>query len=85
MTGSLQIKNGKYYAVINYKDDCNNRRQKWVSTDLPVKGNKKKAEKFLADYLKKYDERDGVLSNDMYFHTYILMLSRFLHLCNQGF
>ena len=73
MTGSLQIKNGKYYAVINYKDDCNNRRQKWVSTDLPVKGNKKKAEKFLADYLKKYDERDGVLSNDMYFHTYILM------------
>ena len=40
---------------------------------MPIKGNKKKAEKFLADYSKKYDDKDGVLNNDMYFHTYILM------------
>ncbi len=73
MTGSLQTKNGKYYAVISYKDNSDKRKQKWISTNLPVKGNKKKAEKFLADYLKKYEDKDGVLDNDMYFHTYILM------------
>ena len=53
MTGSLQIKNDKYYAVINYKDDYNNRKQKWVPTELTVAGNKRKAEKFLNNYLQK--------------------------------
>ena len=42
MTGSLQTKNGKYYAVISYKDNSDKRKQKWISTNLPVKGNKKK-------------------------------------------
>lgn len=63
MTGSLQTKNGKYYAVVSYKDNSDKRKQKWISTNLPVKGNKKKAEKFLADYLKKYEDKDGVLDN----------------------
>lgn len=45
MTGSLQIKNDKYYAVLNFKDHSGKRAQKWVSLGLPaVKGNKRLAE-----------------------------------------
>ena len=47
VTGSLQIKNDTYYAVLNYRDEVNNRKQKWISTKLPVRGNKRKAEEFL--------------------------------------
>ena len=43
MTGSLQIKNNKYDIVLN--DYVNGKRkQKWVKTELPIKGNKRKAE-----------------------------------------
>mgnify|MGYP003290198877 CR=1 FL=1 len=47
MSGSLQIKNGKYYAVISYKNEQGKRKQKWVNTNLEAKGNKRKAEDFL--------------------------------------
>jgi len=47
MSGSLQIKNGKYYAVISYKNEQGKRKQKWVNTNLEAKGNKRRAEDFL--------------------------------------
>lgn len=34
VTVSLHEKNGIYQAVINYKDENNKRKQKWVSTRL---------------------------------------------------
>ena len=40
MTGSLQVKNDKYYAVINMKEG-GKRKQKWISLDLPVKEKEK--------------------------------------------
>jgi len=41
VTGSLQIKNKIYQAVLSYKQD-NKWKTKWVSTKIPaVKGNKK--------------------------------------------
>ena len=41
VTGSLQIKNKIYQAVLSYKQD-NKWKIKWVSTKVPaVKGNKK--------------------------------------------
>ena len=43
MTGSLQIKNDKFYMVLNSTEN-GKRKQKWISTGLPVKGNKRKAE-----------------------------------------
>ena len=53
MTGSLQIKNNKYYIVLN--DYVNGKRkQKWVKTELPIKGNKRKAER--AEAIFKADE-----------------------------
>lgn len=48
MTGSLQIKNGKYYMVLNYYEN-NKRKQKWISTGLPEKGNKRKADQMLRE------------------------------------
>ena len=60
MTGSLAVKRGKYYAVINIYEN-GKRKQKWVSSDLPEKGNKRRAEQFLRDTLAEY-ERKQVLS-----------------------
>lgn len=56
MTGSLQIKNNKYYIVINYYDENNKRKLKWIKTDLPVKNNKRKAEELLKETLVKYND-----------------------------
>lgn len=49
VAGHLQEKNGNYYMVLNYRDVAGKRKSKWVSTGLPVKGNKKKAEKMLME------------------------------------
>jgi len=56
MTGSLQIKNNKYYMVFNYNEN-GKRKQKWEATHLPVRGNKKKAEKMLAERKAEYEKR----------------------------
>ena len=40
MTGSLTIKNGKYYAVLNIYED-GKRKKKWINSGLPEKGNKR--------------------------------------------
>lgn len=52
MTGSLQTKNNKYYLVLNYRDDHNRDKRKWISTGLEVKNNKVKAQQMLKDYLE---------------------------------
>ena len=63
MTGSLQIKNNKYYAVLNMNDSNGKRRQKWISTELPVKGNKKRANEVLMKLLEDYEECDFHFDN----------------------
>lgn len=61
MTGSLQIKNNKYYLVLNlYRNG--KRKVKWINTDLPVKGNKTKAQKLLRETLKQYEEEETRLA-----------------------
>ncbi len=55
MTGSLQVKNGYFYAVLNFKDMSGKRKQKWISLNLPVKGNKRKADKALSDLITQYE------------------------------
>lgn len=71
MTGSLQIKNGKYYAVINTVDRFGKRKQKWIASGLDVKNNKKKAEKFLRDTLQGYKEATSDTDPDIFFGEYI--------------
>lgn len=54
MTGSLRIKNGIYYAVISYRDNYGRYKQKWISTKLKIRGNKKLAKQFLEDEMEKF-------------------------------
>lgn len=60
MTGSLQIKNDKFYAVLNFKNQDGKRVQKWISLNLPVKGNKRKAEAMLNQLLIDYQGIESV-------------------------
>lgn len=48
VAGHLTLKNGKYYAVLNYKNAGGQRKTKWISLGLSEKGNKRKAESELA-------------------------------------
>ena len=54
VAGRLQEKNGFYYIVLSYTDSAGKRRQPWIGTGLPVKGNKKRAEKMLAETRKDF-------------------------------
>lgn len=60
MTGSLQIKNDKFYAVLNFRDQNGKRAQKWISLGLPVKGNKRRAEAMLNQLLIDYQGIESV-------------------------
>lgn len=71
MTGSVQEKNGYLYAVLNFKDMCGSRRQKWINLNLPVRGNRRRAEEMLGDLLIEYqglelvEPHDALLSTQM--------------------
>lgn len=54
VSGHLQEKNGMYHAVLSFKDEHGKRKTKWVSTELPTKGNKKKAEQKLAEIRRDF-------------------------------
>ena len=58
MTGSLTVKNNKYYVVLSYTDDSGKRKQKWVNTQLEARGNKKKAQEILRQKLEEYEKRN---------------------------
>lgn len=60
MTGSLQIKNDKYYAVLNFQDDNGKRAQKWISLGLELKGNKRRAEAKLNELLVQYQGIESI-------------------------
>ena len=70
MTGSLQNKNGKFYIVLNITDN-GKRKQKWISTGLSVKGNKRKAEQMLRDKLREYELTPETVKSDVLFADYI--------------
>ena len=70
MTGSLQIKNNKYYIVLN--DYVNGKRkQKWIKTELPAKGNKRKAEQLLREALQQQEQQSGIVRSDVTFADYV--------------
>lgn len=70
MTGSLQIKNGKYYMVLNLLEH-GKRKKKWISTGLAVKGNKRKAELILRETLLDYEAKHGNPRSEMLFSAYL--------------
>ena len=74
VTGSLQIKNNKYQAVLSYKQD-NKWKTKWVSTKIPaVKGNKKLANAKLEEIKKQFQEEinsDQIDNEEILFIDYM--------------
>ena len=74
VAGNLSVKNGNYYAVLNYKNANGKRKTKWISLGLPEKGNKRKAEAELAKLRAEFEvpEEVGDLSSDMLFADYLL-------------
>ena len=49
VAGHLREQNGLYQIILSYKDGDGKRKTKFISTGLPVKGNKRKAEAMLMD------------------------------------
>lgn len=49
VAGHLQEKRGYYHIVLTYLDSSGKRCWKWITTGLPVKGNKKRAETLLME------------------------------------
>lgn len=70
MTGSLQEKNGKYYMVLNTREN-GKRKLKWLATGLPIKGNKRKAEQLLRETLQAYESGQRKATPDILFADYI--------------
>ncbi len=73
VAGHLQEKKGRFYIVLSYTDIENKRKTKWIPTGLPVKNNKKRAEKMLMEARERFKPpvtRDTVRS-DMLFSDYL--------------
>lgn len=70
MTGHLQIKKDKYYAVLNLYEN-GKRTQKWIPTGFPVKGNKTRAEKFLREQLLSYETKENLPVSETQFSEYV--------------
>lgn len=77
VSGSLQVKDGKYYAVLSLRTNELTKkgkikyRTKWISTGFEVKGNKKRAKEFLNEKCREYSKRN-VDYCDMYFADYMV-------------
>lgn len=74
VAGHLQEKNGLFYIVLCYR--CGGKsKSKWISTGLPVKGNKKNAEKMLSEARRTFvtpdDTAELTTSADMPFVDYM--------------
>ncbi len=72
VAGHLQEKNGIYYMVLSYPNASGKRKTKWISTKLPIKGNKKKAEKLLMETRQSFVPDEQPLENDVLFSSYLL-------------
>lgn len=55
VAGHLREQNGYYQMILSFKDSTGKRKTKSISTGLPVKGNKRKAEKMLDEARKSYE------------------------------
>ena len=72
ITGSLQIKNNVFYAVLNLYDEKGKRKPKWISTGLLVRGNKRNAEEILNQLKGEYTiKAEAPKGRDLAFLAYL--------------
>ncbi len=66
ITGHLQDKNGKWYAVVNLYDTSGRRREKWVNLDLEARrGSKTEANHRMNEILAKYNSGELYLMDSL--------------------
>ena len=70
MTGSLQIKNGTYYVVVNLTVD-GKRKQKWVNTQLKENCGKRELDRKYREILAEYENAPKVEKSSVLFADYI--------------
>ncbi len=78
ITANLFIKRGLYYVILNYRDNNNKRKQKWIPTGIPEKGNNKRIANQKLDEIKrnyqKYLPMESTFEleeTDKYFEVYL--------------
>lgn len=71
MTGSLQAKRGKYYAVLNFVDNTGKRKQKWVYTGYEVKNNLRKAEAAMRSIISEYESAQLIYEPNILISDYL--------------
>lgn len=73
VSGTLSLKKGYYYVVLSWTDVNGQRHRKWISTGLPQKGNKRRAEDELVRLRSTFEPPTVVqeLSSDMLFSDYL--------------
>lgn len=72
--GSVQEKGGYLHTVISYTDKDGKRKQKWQSTGLTAKGNKRKAQELLKERIDELEmtlERQETQMPDMPFSQFM--------------
>ena len=72
VAGHLQEKKGFFYMVLSYPDITGKRKTKWFPTGLPVKGNKKRAEKMLMQTRQTFEPECTPVQDDMMFSDFLL-------------
>ena len=70
LTGHLANKNGRYYVIINYKED-GKYKQKCYSLGLPAKNNKRIAEELFQEFMAKMRSTMCYSGDETYFVDYL--------------
>lgn len=55
MTATLQIRNNQYIVILRWQENAKQKR-KSISTGLPVKGNKRRAEEMMTELMMEWEE-----------------------------
>ena len=67
VAGHLREQNGIYQIILSWKDINGKRKSKQISTGLPVKGNKKRAEQMLLKARTEFDTESTINNADLHF------------------
>ena len=71
IAGHLREQNGIYQIILSWKDINGKRKGKQISTGLPIKGNKKRAEQMLMKVRTEFDPESTTNTSDMLFGKFL--------------
>lgn len=71
VAGHLREQNGIYQIILSWKDINGKRKSKQISTGLPIKGNKKRAEQMLLKARTEFDPESTINNADLYFGKFL--------------